>query len=115
MCYNNSLDEFTYVFDVVEVRLEPVLDSDLDSRCRLLKSLEQSLVCSGVSIHDRVFKVLNQGMLVALLDQPLYHLVCVKQVFRALNVVLQLILQIHTLAIRVNSVLKVLLFVGLNR
>ena len=107
--------QFSYILDLVDVGLEPVLDTDLHTGCGLLESLEEALVGGGVSIHDRVLQVLNQWVLVALLDQPLYHLVRVKQVLRALNIILQLILQIHALTVWVHSVFQVLLFVSLKR
>lgn len=103
-----------YSFDIVKVGFEPVLDSYLDTRCCLLESLEQSLVCRGVPIDDWIFKILYEGMLVALLNEPFYHLISVKQVLGAFNIILQLILQVDAFTVRVHSVFQVLLFVSLN-
>jgi hypothetical protein len=81
-----------YSLNIVNVRLEPRLHPDFDSRASILEPFEDLLVPGGVSLDQGVLEVLKQGMLIAHLDVPFHKHVRVEEVLWALNVILGLLL-----------------------
>jgi len=103
-----------YSFDVVNIRLKPGFDADLNPRASLLKPFQNFLISSRVAFNEGVLEVFEKWMLIAHFNVPFYEHVGIKQVLRAFDIILALLLNKGGLNVRVDAQLQIFSLVGLK-
>lgn len=101
------------LLDQINAAFEPSFDSYFHSWACVFESLDDLLVAKSVTFRHRVFKILNQRMLIAHLEPILSELILIKQVLRSLNVILVLILEKGTIDVWIKSDFHILLLLSL--